>query len=80
MFNILHRLNKKGTTIVTAEQRLELIAEYADRVIVLKNGEMVLDGTPQEILTSPALNQVRAKHEIKLYARSLTYPVKNHWI
>ncbi|MCG8688291.1 MAG: energy-coupling factor ABC transporter ATP-binding protein [Desulfobacterales bacterium] len=58
VFKLLHRLNKQGVTIVIAEQRLELIAEYADRVIALDNGKVVLDGTPQETLTSPALEMI----------------------
>lgn len=58
VFNLLHELNKQGTTIVIAEQRLEFIAEYADRVVVLKDGGVVLDGSAREILTSPVLNEV----------------------
>ncbi|ACN17776.1 CbiO3 [Desulforapulum autotrophicum HRM2] len=58
VFNLLHKLNKKGTTIIIAEQRLEFIAEYAGRVIVLKDGATVLDGSAQEILTSPVLKEV----------------------
>ncbi len=58
VFRLLDKLNKKGTTIVIAEQRLEFIAEYADRVVVLKNGTKVLDGSVREILTSPVLSEV----------------------
>jgi energy-coupling factor transport system ATP-binding protein len=58
VFKLLHKLNKQGVTIVIAEQRLEFIAEYADRVIALKNGKVVLDGIPQEILTSSVLKKI----------------------
>jgi energy-coupling factor transporter ATP-binding protein EcfA2 len=57
-FTLLRRLNKQGVTIVIAEQRLELIAEYADRVIALENGRVVLDGIPQEALTSSVLKNI----------------------
>jgi len=58
VFKLLRRFNKQGVTIVIAEQRLELIAEYADRVIALKSGKVVLDSTPQETLTSPVLKKM----------------------
>jgi len=58
VFNLLCRLNKQGVTIVIAEQRLELIAEYADRVIALENGKVVLDGIPCEVLVSPVLKKI----------------------
>ena len=58
LFNLLRHLNNKGVTIVIAEQRLELIAEYASRVVALSDGKVVLDGTPQEILTSAVFKQI----------------------
>ncbi len=58
VFTLLQRLNRQGTTIVIAEHRLEFIAEYADRVIALYNGKKVLDGIPQDILTSSVLKKI----------------------
>ena len=55
VFELLSRLHKKGKTIVIAEQRLEWIAEYADRVIVLKQGRKVMDGPPETVLAAPEL-------------------------
>lgn len=57
VFNIVLSLTRKGTTVVIAEHHLEWIAEYADRVIVLDGGEMILDGKPDKVLTSPALRE-----------------------
>ena len=54
-FTTLRQLGDEGKTIVIAEQRLENIAEYADRIVVMHNGSIVLDGTPSEVLTSPLL-------------------------
>ncbi len=34
---------------------MEWIAQFADRVIALKDGEILLDGKPSEVLTSPLL-------------------------
>ncbi len=58
VFEILQHLRRNKTTIVLAEQRLEWIALYADRVIALHNGEIVLDGTPDDVLISPRLEDI----------------------
>ena len=42
-------------TVVMAEHKVEWIARFADRVIALKDGEILLDGKPSEVLTSPLL-------------------------
>ncbi len=58
VFEILHQLRSKGKTIVIAEQNLELIAMYADRVVVLNEGEIVLNGPPSKVLTNSLLIEV----------------------
>lgn len=56
VFETLHNLSRaSGTTIVLAEHKLEWIAVYADRVIVLDKGHIVRDGPPAEVLADPAL-------------------------
>lgn len=48
--NILVRLNRElGMTILLAEHRLEDALAVSDRVIVLENGTILHDGTPQQI-------------------------------
>ena len=44
-------------TVFLAEQKLEWVATFADRVLVLHDGKLVADGTPGEILASPALQK-----------------------
>lgn len=58
IFEILQKLQEKGKTIVLAEQRLECLAMYADRVIALNKGEVVLDGKSQEVLGSNLLKGI----------------------
>ncbi len=58
VFDILLELKQQGKTIIIAEQRLEWIAECADRVFVLANGELVLSGTPEEVLTSRKIKEI----------------------
>ncbi len=42
-------------TVILVEHKVEWIAQFADRVIALKDGEILLDGNPSEVLTSPLL-------------------------
>jgi energy-coupling factor transporter ATP-binding protein EcfA2 len=58
VFDILLELKRQGKTIIIAEQRLEWVAGYADRVFVLANGELVLSGTPEEVLTSKKIKEI----------------------
>ncbi|MDG6223759.1 MAG: ATP-binding cassette domain-containing protein [Candidatus Bathyarchaeota archaeon] len=53
IFEVISQLNKElGITIILVEHRLDLAAKYANRVIVMNNGEIAMAGTPQEIFTS----------------------------
>lgn len=58
VFELLLKLKRKGKTIVLAEQKLEWIAEYADRIIALADGEIILSGSPIDVLTSPILQRI----------------------
>jgi energy-coupling factor transport system ATP-binding protein len=52
----LIRLNQElGLTVVLAEQRLERVLRYADRLIVLSEGRLILDGPPAETITASPL-------------------------
>jgi energy-coupling factor transporter ATP-binding protein EcfA2 len=44
-------------TVFLAEQKLEWVATFADRVLVMHQGRLVADGPPDEILSSPDLSQ-----------------------
>lgn len=60
IFEIIRMLKQRGKTIILVEHKMELVAEYADRVIVLGDGQIVLSGTPSEVFASPEL----AKHHV----------------
>jgi energy-coupling factor transporter ATPase len=53
IFEVINELNKKlGITIILVEHRLDLAAKYANNVIVMDEGRVVLNGSPREIFTS----------------------------
>lgn len=52
-FEGLAALKGRGMTLLVAEQQVPLALSVADRVYVLKNGRIVLQGTPQELDQNP---------------------------
>lgn len=55
VFALLRRLSQQGTTLLLATHKLEWVAATADRVLLLHDGALVADDTPQTILTRPDL-------------------------
>ena len=52
VLNVVERLNDElGITVILIEHRLDRVAQHVDRMIVLDNGMIVSDGTPQSILS-----------------------------
>jgi energy-coupling factor transporter ATP-binding protein EcfA2 len=53
IFEVISHLNKQlGITVMLVEHRLDLAAKYANHVIVMDEGQVVLDGEPREIFNS----------------------------
>lgn len=57
VFGVIRKMAEQGMTVMLVEHKVEWIAQFADRVIALKDGQVVLDGTPGEVLTSPTLEE-----------------------
>ena len=55
IFVIIDILKNEGKTIILVEHKLELIAEYAEKVMVLNEGEMILSGNTEEVLKNKIL-------------------------
>lgn len=56
IFAVAAKLNKEeNMTIIMAEHEVEVMAAYADRVIVMDEGKIVLNGTPKEVFSETAL-------------------------
>ena len=50
IFELLLRLHKeRQITIVFVSHSMEDVAQYADRVIVMNDGTIVLDGSPRKV-------------------------------
>jgi energy-coupling factor transporter ATP-binding protein EcfA2 len=57
VFGVIHSMSERGMTVIMAEHKVEWIAQFADRVIALKDGQILLEGTPSEVMTSPLLSE-----------------------
>lgn len=53
IFDVINELNKElGITIILVEHRMDLASKYADHVIVMDDGKVVLDGEPRRVFNS----------------------------
>lgn len=51
LMEMLRRLNKEGHTIIIITHSMDVAAEYANRVIVLKDGSILLDGAARDVFS-----------------------------
>jgi energy-coupling factor transporter ATP-binding protein EcfA2 len=51
MMELLKRLNERGHTIIFITHHMWVVAEYARRVVVLKEGRIFLDDAPREVFS-----------------------------
>ncbi len=54
LVSLVRKLNEEeGLTFIIVEHRLELLAQLADRIVVMDSGKKVMEGTPQQVLSDP---------------------------
>ena len=51
IMQIISNLHQSGATLIMITHDMELVAEYAHRVILLKDGAVLRDGPTREVLT-----------------------------
>ncbi|MFL5655099.1 MAG: ABC transporter ATP-binding protein [Ktedonobacteraceae bacterium] len=73
VLDLIQSLNRThGKTIVLVLHDLNQAARYADRMVVLKAGRIVADGSPREVLTTALLAEV-----FQVQAYIVSHPVDN---
>ncbi|MCX6057016.1 MAG: ABC transporter ATP-binding protein [Chloroflexi bacterium] len=55
VFGVIRKMAEGGMTVVMVEHKMEWIANFADRVVALKDGQVLMEGKPNEVLTSELL-------------------------
>lgn len=56
VFGVVRKMTERGMTVVLVEHKVEWIAQFADRVIALHEGKILLEGKPGPVLTSDLLS------------------------
>lgn len=57
VFKAIQALSKEGMTVIMVEHKMEKIAKYSGRVMLLNNGEIVAFDTPQKIFSRDDLHE-----------------------
>ena len=52
VLDILYKLNQEDMTIIIASHDVEMVIQFADKIFVLNNGEIIGQGTPEEIFNN----------------------------
>jgi energy-coupling factor transport system ATP-binding protein len=55
IIEVLEKLNNKIETVIVATHDMELVSEWASRIIVLDNGNIIADGSKEEIFNNEYL-------------------------
>ncbi|MEH7236412.1 energy-coupling factor ABC transporter ATP-binding protein [Bacillus sp. JJ1562] len=60
VFDIIHMLKETGKTIILVENKIDLIAQYSDEVIVMEKGKIVINGPTEKVLSNRDLLKHKA--------------------
>lgn len=55
VFQIIEKLKHEKKTVILVEHKVDLVAEYADEVLVLRNGELIRSGDRRTVLSDMTL-------------------------
>ena len=53
ILNLIQKLSDDGIVIIMVEHNIEAVMQISDRVVVLAEGSLIADGTPNEIRNNP---------------------------
>ena len=76
LMGIIKEINAEGTTILFSSHNMENVEYLCDRLIMLKNGKIVLNGSPDEIRDSYEKDIIKVRTEANLYELFPEYNVK----
>ena len=62
VFRAVETLTGSGITILMIEQKIEKLAAYCDRILLLHKGKQIAFDTPQKVFSMPDLNDYGIQH------------------
>jgi energy-coupling factor transport system ATP-binding protein len=60
VYQSLVEINRQGTAIVLISHDMDAVARLADHIIALDNGQVLVDGAPEEVFSSRNVEMLRA--------------------
>ncbi|HWQ58179.1 MAG TPA: energy-coupling factor transporter ATPase [Clostridia bacterium] len=51
IMDLLKKMNERGKTILIITHNMEIVNRYCNRVLVMRGGQILLDGAPREVFT-----------------------------
>lgn len=75
--DLVRRLNEAGSTIIAVTHTMWVVAEYAHRAAVVRDGKIALSGTVREVFSQEKelLEAALRPPHITAFGNSLGYPV-----
>lgn len=74
MASVRREMQARGTIVMAALHDLNLAAEFCDRLILIREGRIVADGTPEAILSLPQIGETyRVRTALERTARGSLY-------
>jgi energy-coupling factor transport system ATP-binding protein len=58
VFDVVAEMKDRGYTVIVVSQRLDRLAPYLDRLLVVDDGDIAHDGTPEEVFTEPGIGEL----------------------
>ena len=69
MFRLIKRARDEGRTVILVEHKMELVAQFSDRVVLLHDGRVVMQGTPAEVFSDPRCEKAGTRLPESMYLR-----------
>lgn len=57
VFEIIDLLKKQGKTVIIAEHKVDLLAEYCDEIIAIADGSIIAQGSARAVFADPVLRE-----------------------
>ena|SRR5674476_1327593 len=58
LFELLHSLAEEGMAVLLVSHQLNLVARFADSIVLLHHGHVVASGTPGEVMQASLLERI----------------------
>jgi branched-chain amino acid transport system ATP-binding protein len=69
ILSLIHALKERGDkTILLVEHKMDVIGSLADRIVVLHNGALISDGRPDDVMSSPIVQEAYLGSKVVAHA------------